>query len=615
MNTLIFDQNSFYLDGKPFRMIAGDVHYFRIHPSRWEEVLDLSADFGLNTIQSYVPWNAHEPEPGVYDFSGLLDLAKFLSICQEKGLKVLLRPSPYICSEWDLGGLPAWLLRDREMVLRSSDPAYLAAVERYYQHLIPVFRPYLATNGGPVIAVAIENEYGSYGNDLCYLRAMAKLLRDNGVDVPLYTTDGDEHQMLTFGRPEEDAFFGVNYRAKPGTSAHAHQMSTQYGCSPFFIGEFWGGRAMHWGEPFYHRPPEETADAFREALELGGNVCFYMFAGGTNFGFMGGGNIGRSYSPRPGTPARYIPHTTSYAEDALIGEDGQPTRKYFLCRDVLDAYLGKEPRAHVYQPREKQALDITITQTAALFENLEALTETKAFSIRPKTMEAYGQSYGLILYSTKLDGFAEQPVSIQPYKYRDRASVYVDHSWFATFLRDRGVTKMANEQLAPDGLPALLPNGEERRIDVLVENIGRVNFGRDMMDERKGLEECVLSSNAKLFGYETRTLPLKDLSGLQWSDKPHTEHLPCFFRGTFAAKRGVDSYVNFSDWGHGYIWVNGVNLGRYDSVGPHRTLYIPGAYLQEHNEIILLDLDPVGRRDRILLEDHEMLEGDGAELQ
>lgn len=616
MNRLTFDSQFFYLDGKPFRIIAGDIHYFRIHEKDWEKRLEAAVAFGLNTVQTYVPWNAHEPEPGQFDFSGRLGLGAFLKLCSEKGLKVLLRPSPYICSEWDLGGLPAWLLKDRETVLRSSDPKYLQAVKRYYHRLIPEFLPYLASNGGPVIAVALENEYGSYGNDHAYLHALADMLTDAGVDVPFYTTDGDCSYMLTFGRADEKLFFGVNYRAKPGFTPKAQAVAKA--CDPdkpFFIGEFWAGRSMHWGEPFFHRPPEETSLAFREALEAGGHVCFYMFSGGTNFGFMGGANIGSSYSPRPGTPMRYIPHTTSYSEDTLIGEDGALTEKYYLCRDVLDEYLGREKRARCPVPRRVQAVTVTLSETAGLFENLDALTETRLHTLLPKPMEDLGQSYGLILYSARLDGFPQEETPLRPDRYRDRANLFVDGNWFATFLRDRGVTKTAPGVPLVNGDPAIVQTGQPRQIDVLVENLGRVNFGKDLPFERKGLEDGILYAGVKLFGYDTRTLPLKDLSGLRWSRKRHTDHKPCFFRGFFDAHAGADTYVCFENLGHGYIWVNGFNLGRFDSAGPQLTLYLPSHLLKETgNELAVLDIDPVGERETVSLLDHEILEGSASEL-
>lgn len=616
MSILTFDEKAFYLDNSPFTIIAGDVHYFRIPKTNWEHVLNLAVDFGLNTIQTYVPWNAHEPTPETYHFTGMLDLASFLSLCDKKNLKVLLRPGPYICSEWDLGGLPSWLLKDRDLTLRTSCRKYLSAVERYYKHLIPIFLPFLSTNGGPIIAVSIENEYGSYGNDHRYMDTLANMLRQSDVDVPLYTTDGGSVFCQTFGRGNNADFFGVNYRAMSGTSSGAEMVAKKLGKNqPFFIGEFWSGRSMHWGEPFYHRDPTETAIAFKEALQLGGNVCFYMFAGGSNFGFMGGADFGQSYSPRPGTPTRYIPHTTSYDVDALISEGGNPTEKYYLCRDVLDAFLGKEKRAHIYKARNTQSLSVELSETAPLFQNLDSLTEEKTFSLIPHPMEEYNQKYGLILYSTTIDAFEGQPKTIKPYKYRDRANIFIDDQWFATFLRDRGATKAATDVTLIGDLPAFTPNGLERKVDILVENIGRINHGIQLQEERKGLESPLLCGNINLYGYETRTIPLDDLSKLTWTKTPHSDHMPCFFKGTFSATAGGDSFVSFENFTRGYIWVNGFNIGRYDSAGPQITLYLPGEIVnQNDNEIIVLDIDPVGDKKHIPLLKHPVLEGDAAEL-
>ncbi|MBO5280089.1 MAG: beta-galactosidase, partial [Clostridia bacterium] len=220
MNKLTWDKQGFYLDGEPFRILSGDMHYFRIHPSDWGKRLDLAVDFGLNCIQTYVPWNAHEPRPGEYCFEGMLDLGEYLRLAGEKGLRVLLRPSPYICSEWDFGGLPSWLLPDREMVIRTHDEKYLAAVRRYYEHLIPVILPHLATHGGPVIAVATENEYGSYGNDHAYIKAMGDMMRELGVDVPFYTADGALPSFVAFGKHPE-GFVGLDTRTRPDCSIHA----------------------------------------------------------------------------------------------------------------------------------------------------------------------------------------------------------------------------------------------------------------------------------------------------------------------------------------------------------------------------------------------------------
>ena len=611
---LTFDKSSFYLNGKPFRIIGGDIHYFRILPTDWGKRLDLAVDFGLNVVQTYVPWNAHEPTPGTYCFEGHLDLAAYLQACADRGLYVFLRPSPYICSEWDLGGLPAWLLRDRDMVIRSTDRTYMKAVRRYYEKLISVFRPYLATNGGPILAVAVENEYGSYGNEHAYIEEIGKLMRENGVDVPFYTADGDTTAHITFGRHMDD-FVGVDYRATRGSSAHAKMVTEKMLNSPYFAAEFWAGRSMHWGEPFYHREPADTSDGFRELLELGGNVCFYMFSGGSNFGFMGGANYGQSYSPRPGTPIpRYVPHTTSYDVDALISEDGIPTEKYYLCRDELDRYMGRPVRPHDPPKRETQALQIKLAQAAPLFDNLDALTGRYSEGILPRPMEDYGQSYGMILYTQQLDGYEGESRPLAPENLRDRASIYTDGEYFATYMRDRGV-KTAGAPVQ-NGKAMYTPKPEGTQIDVLVENLGRVNYGHEIPFERKGI--TALTFGIKLYGCKTRTLPLDDLSRLAWKENSETDFVankPVFLRGEFDATAGADSYVHFAGFSHGYIWVNGFSLGRYDSCGPQMTLYLPGCLLKESGNVIeVLDVLPTQYNANIELLDHHILEGDAEEL-
>lgn len=613
-NHLTYDHDSFYLDGKPFRMVSGDVHYFRIHPADWDRRLALCADFGLNTVQTYVPWNAHEPEPGKYCFEGMLDLPAFLAKCAAHGLHVLLRPTPYICSEWDLGGLPAWLLCDREMELRSSDPRFLAAVQRYYDHLLPLVRPYLATNGGPIIAVAVENEYGSYSNDHSYIHALAEMLRAGGVDVPLYTTDGDLYSMVAFGRHRDD-LVAVNFRAAIGTSAHAEAVSRRTAPNnPFFTGEFWAGRSMHVGEPFAFRPPHETSEGFRENLKLGGNVNFYMFAGGTNFGFMGGAIHGRSFSPRPGTPDRYLPQMTSYDVDACVHEDGTPSEKYFLCRDVLDDFLGRPHRPRVMPPHPTQAHTVPLTECAPLFDNLDALTAHTEEMLYPRTMEYYGQSYGLILYSQDVDALAgEQKSTLTPENMRDRATFFKNGAYHGTCMRDRG-TKDAEGKSVP--YLTLTLGTEPTHLDVLVENLGRINYANDLCKERKGLTGIRFGC-ARLSGGRVRTLPLSDLSGLSYRENRAGDfipHMPLFLRGRFAATPGVDSYVDVRGLGHGYVWINGFNLGRYDEAGPQYTLYLPGALLREENEVVVLDLAPTAHTPALSLLDHFILEGEGIEM-
>ena len=620
MNKLTWDKQGFYLDGEPFRILAGDIHYFRIHPSDWGRRLNLAVDFGLNCIQTYVPWNAHEPRPGEYCFDGMLDLGEFLRLAGEKGLRVLLRPSPYMCSEWDFGGLPAWLLADREMVIRTRDERYLAAVRRYYEHLIPVILPHLATHGGPLIAVAVENEYGSYGNDHAYIKAMGDMMRDLGVDVPFYTADGDLPSFVAFGKHPE-GFVGLDTRTRPDCSIHAAECAAEVGEDwPFFLAESWAGRSSHWGEPFYHRDPRETADGFAEALALGGHVSFYMFSGGTNFGYMGGANEGSSYSPRPGTPPRYIPMLTSYDVDAPISEDGTPTEKYYLCREALDRYLGRPVRPRTPYIHPTQSATAELSEVAPLFQNLDVLTSYTAETLKPKPMEDFGQNYGLILYTTEMEAFCDEPeMDLWVDGARDRANLYVNGKWHATYMRDRGVRVaegVAVGGTGPQARAKIRPGNTALRIDALVENLGRVNYGPWMSEERKGLVDCVHYRGAKLFGYTVRGIQLEDLSGLAWQTRGEVRaHMPCFFRGSFTANSMADTYVNFSGFGHGYIFVNGINLGRFDSKGPQMTLYCPHGFLRDgENSIVVLDIDPTDTPKCIALTEEHILEGESAEL-
>ncbi len=581
--TLLLKQDGAYLGEQLFYPVIGDIHYFRIYPTDWERRLLLCKEFGLNVIQTYVPWNLHEPKRGEFCFSGICDIDAYLSLCEKLGLYVFLRPSPYICSEWDLGGLPSWLLAKPGASIRCSDPEYLDAVEAYYQVLLPIIKPHLSTNGGCILALAIENEYGSFGTDGTYLCALADMYRNAGMDVPYYTTDGDSYAMQFMGSID-GMWRGANFRAKTGSAAAPQKLMRQIQPDmPFFVGEWWSGRSMHWDEPFTHRDPADVAEGYREALACGGYICFYMFAGGTNFGFMSGANHGYSFSPRPGTPARYIPHMTSYDEDALLSEDGIPTEKYFLCRDMLDDHLGKPRHPHIMPAHRTQSLTVELDRFAYLHDNIDVLTETEVFSWECKTMEALGQAYGYITYSTEIPGYynpTPQPLYLRGVK--DRALVFVNGTYRATVLRDR---KDPEILLTMDGKPI--------RIDVIVENTGRINFGHKMKDERKGMDDGIyIGWQQKLYGFTIHTLPMRQLEAIKWQVRGNTgipENAQVFFSGTFHAEPGIDTFADMRGFGDGFVVVNGFNIGRFRAVGPQRTLYLPGGLLKEENEILIFD--------------------------
>lgn len=589
-------KNGFFLGGEPYKLISGDIHYFRIYPTEWKRHLLLAKDFGLNTIQTYVPWNLHEPKKGEFDFSCHLDICAFLKLADEMGFKVLLRPAPYICSECDFGGLPAWL-KSEELDIRCSDERYLRHVREYYEVLIPKIKPYLSTNGGPVIMVAVENEYGGSGYDKKYLEAIKKMLEDLGVDVPLYTTDNYDAALMMGSL--DGVFRGSNFRSLPGQGTHfadfSEKMFPEY---PFFVGELWAGRAIYWGEPYKKRDVEETAKSYRECLERG-DVNFYMFSGGTNFGFFSGAVIGKSLTPRPDTPVRYIAHTTSYDEDAPVSENGLPTEKYYACRDVLCEHLGKEKRTDRKLPFEYKvsAPEIHITEHARLFDNLDVLTEKTTKAVGIKRFEEIGALSGFVLYETDIEGWREcGKRRIEAEGVSDRATFYDGDEYLGKMERER-----ACQPVFADGTDRCI------KLRVLCENVARVNGGKQIDRDSKGINH-ITYAGAKLYNYKMRYLPMDNISGIKYKKIGELkDNDPAFFRGYFDAEEGADTFLDMRGWGRGFVSVNGFNLGRFWEIGPQYTLYVPGGLLKDkNNEIVIFDVNHVGdaeiktRKDAVL---------------
>lgn len=591
-------KEGFFIEGKHFPVISGDIHYFRIYPTEWKRHLLLAKDFGLNTIQTYVPWNLHEPRKGEFDFSGYLDICAFLKLADEMGLKVLLRPAPYICSECDFGGLPAWL-KHESLDIRCSDELYLKHVREYYEELIPKIKPYLSTNGGPIIMVAIENEYGGSGYDKVYLNALKEMLEDLGVDVPLYTTDNYIEALMMGSLP--GVFRGSNFRSLPGQGTNFADFSAKsYPEYPFFVGELWSGRAIYWGEPYKKRNVEETAKSYKECLERG-DVNFYMFSGGTNFGFFSGAVISRSYSPRPDTPIRYIAHTTSYDEDALVSENGLPTEKYYACRDVLCEHFGKEKNKDRTLPFEYKvsAPEIRLTEKARLFDNLDALTEKEIKSVGIKSFEEIGAGLGFVLYETDIEGWKDcGKKRLEVGRVGDRVTFYDGDEYLGKIDRER-----AGEPIFADGTDSTV------KLRALVENVSRINGGKDIDNDSKGLD-YITYAGAKLYHYNMRYLPMKNFDGLCF--KPIgdiKENDPCFFKGHFDSDKG-DTFLDMRGWGRGFVLVNGFNIGRFWEIGPQYTLYVPGGLLKEKdNEIIIFDVNHKGNAE-IKTRTEAILEGE-----
>lgn len=567
-------KDRFYLDGEPFRILSGGIHYFRVLPAYWEDRLQKLKSLGCNTVETYLPWNLHEPQKGKFDFygeglCGMLDIVSFVKKAQELGLWVILRPSPYICAEWDFGGFPAWLLCEEGICLRTRDEKYLGYVRSYYDRLLPLLAPLQIDRGGPVLMMQIENEYGSFGNDKKYLEALRDMMRERGITVPLFASDGPEDNMLS-NTKIEGVFPTANFGS--GTREAFRILRKYNDGGPCMCTEFWIGWFDAWKDEEHHTGDlEVAAGELEDMLDLG-NFNLYMFEGGTNFGFMNGAN--------------YVEHVTadvtSYDYGALLTEDGRITEKYRRFQEIIARHTGRE----LCEPKDTSPWGRTAygkleaKQKVGLFQALSDLAEPVE-SVCPKSMERLGQSYGYTLYSTGLH--TEKSLkSIRFYQANDRAIVFADEK--------RVLTAMDRELLERHEIEEV--SGENIRLDILTENLGRVNYGPMLNWQRKGIDGCVLINDRfSQHGWQQYCLPLDNLDRLDFT-KGYEEGMPAFYRFLLQVEKIGDTFLDFSGWGKGCAFVNGFNLGRFWEAGPQRRLYLPGALLHKgENEIILFETE------------------------
>lgn len=546
------------------KVLSGAMHYFRTLPEQWPDRLGKLRAMGVDTVETYVPWNLHEPRRGEFVFTGLADVEGFLARAAEADLKVIVRPGPYICAEWENGGLPSWLPGP----LRCHDPRFLDPVDRFFDELIPRIAAHQVTRGGNVIMVQVENEYGSYGTDPAYLKHLADGLVGRGIDVPLFTSDGTSDLNLTGG-----TLPGVPATANFGSDAagqFANLARHRPGDDPFCM-EFWNGWFDHFGEAHHVRDAADAAEALAEILEHG-SVNLYMAVGGTNFGFMAGANAGGDHAD-----GAYEPTVTSYDYDAPIAEHGALTPKFWAYREVLGRYTELPP---VPELREETLEDarIELTERLSLLDCLDALSTGTVRSAATRTFEELGQDYGLAVYRTRVPGPRSQALPLRVKGLHDRAHVLVD-----------GVIAGILERDGATSLPLKTPEGGSD-LTLVVEAMGRVNYG-PKTGERKGILDGVLHERQYLFDWEIDPIPLSDLSGLPWA-RATSAAGPSFHRGTLHVDRPLDGFLALPGWAKGHVWINGFHLGRYWERGPQVTLYLPWPLLREGaNEIIVLEFD------------------------
>lgn len=595
---LTFADKKFYLDGEEFRIFSGSLHYFRALPEYWESLLKKFRAAGLNCVETYVAWNLHEPKEGCFNFEGIADLGRFIETAEKVGLKVIIRPGPFICAEWENGGLPAWLLKDPSMRMRVNHEPYMRRVRAYFHELFAVIRPHLHDNGGPVIAMAIENEYGSFGDDFSYLSALEEIYKEENMKCLYFSADGETETYLCTGS-HPHILKAVDFTYQEGVSvAERLSYTDKYmdGQAPYFVAEYWAGAHTRWGEKdgFRQRDDEIMKKEFSEMIDLGASFNDYMFYGGTNFGFMNGANGGEYY------PAdTYKGQMTSYDYDAALTEWGDYTQRYFDIRALL-AKESKEPLPELPPRPEFQYVGkVTLTESAALFEN-DALITNKVHSTVAENMEYYGQDYGYIRY-TKTMTYDAPYTRLQLRGIRDRAHIYLNGELLG--IRMRGANH-DDELFLEKGLK----KGD--RIDIFVENMGRINFYTGTFrGDRKGIIDGLYAEKCRLMtDFEVSSYEFKSLDGIDYQ-KGADAKLPAFFRGHFAAEKGKECFVRFDSFKKGLIWVNGFLLGRYWEIGPQEALYLPGSLLKEENEIVVFETDGLRGEPAVEITDRHGLVG------
>lgn len=563
-HTFAIGEKDFLLDGKPLQIRCGEIHFARVPREYWTHRLKMARAMGLNTVCVYLFWNLHEWNEGRYDWSGMADAAEFCRLAQREGLWVILRPGPYSCAEWEMGGLPWWLVKHDKIQLRSSDPAFLEPAVRYLREVGRVLEPMQITRGGPLLMVQVENEYGSFAKDAAYMGALRQALIDGGFDVPLFACNPPGAIQNGY---REDLFQVVNF-GKGGAVNAFETLRKFQKTGPLMNGEYYPGWFDTWGKPHHTGSVDDYLSDMEYMLKNGMSFSIYMAHGGTSFGLWSGAD-------RP-----FSPDTSSYDYDAPISEAGWTTAKYNQSRELFSKYLSpgetlpEPPPANPVIAIER----FTLEQSAPVFANLPH----PATDEQPRTMEFYGQSRGCILYRTTLPEGAAGVLT--PKEVHDFAWVFLDGKPIGVMDR-RG--KRFRVELPARSKPA--------QLDILIEAVGRVNFGREVFD-RKGLHGPVQLSAAKsapveLKNWKVFSLPLEkpQLDSLKF--KKTRAHGPAFWRGTFRVAKPADTFLDLRGWGKGVLWVNGHCLGRFWNIGPTQTMYCPGPWLRDgRNEVMVLDL-------------------------
>jgi len=585
---------SFYLDGKPFRIISGSFHYFRTHPQQWRDRLERMKAAYVNTVTTYIPWNLHERRRGVYNFTvDGWDIVRFIKLVQEMQLHLIIRPGPYICAEWEFGGFPSWLLHDPNMVTRTSTyPPYMNRVKLYFNKLLPLLARFTHRRGGPIIAFQVENEFGSSvtSPDKTYLRFLVNLFQSNDISEFLFTSDGAK-QLPNGTVPE--VFATVNFNKEPNerlNSVHLFQPG-----KPMMVAEFWPGWFDHWGEEHHTMTVSEFTEVAEAIFARGASINLYMFVGGTNFWFWNGANYKDHVT---------LPTITSYDYDTLISECGDVhPRKYKAFRALLKKHgLVTASRLQpIPVDPPKQAYGYVKIEQVMTMDSIRKFAGETLTLHEPIFMEFLslndnsGQGYGYIMYRAFFRGSA---VTVKG-SLHDWAQVFVNGLLVKTI--DARTDVRINKRIVISS-----QNSDQNCLEILVENMGHVNYVNrefyDLSNFRKGFQGEVLSDAEKIKNWEHITLEFDShfLSTIRnssdWKPFANDSTTTRLYRGSFTISQDpLDTFLDMSGWGKGVAVVNGFVLGRYWNIGPQKTLYVPWPLLKKgKNEVMVFELQKVG---------------------
>lgn len=564
-NTFRIADGQFLLNEEPVMFFSGEIHPSRIPREYWQDRLQMVKAMGMNAISIYMFWNVHEPYPGQYNFEGNADIAEFIRLAQQEGLWVMLRPSPYVCAEWEFGGYPWWLLKEEDLKVRSKDPRFIDAYRNYVHEVAKQLTPLLIENGGPIIMVQIENEYGFFGDDKEYLAINREIFREAGFSCDLFTCDPPS--TIDAGHlPGTHA--AVNGGVKP-----QEVIATQdriNGGGPYFVSEWYPAWFDVWGKKHHTSSVEAFTQHLDSIFHYGISLNMYMSHGGSNFGFMNGANYD-TYMP-------YQSQTQSYDYDAPINEAGNPTPKFFAYRELVKKYA---PEGYhipdVPEPKASMAIQ------PFLLDQVSFVEQQKPEAIRsemPLSFEDIDQGYGYVLYETNLPG-GEGWLKIK--ELRDYGIVLLDGKRI-------GIVDRRTEL---DSIFLSVPQ-DGASLSLFIENLGRLNFGTFLTDNRKGITEAVYFDGAEIRGWEIYGYPLYHPETFSYSAETlegQAYEWPVLRKGIFTLEEVADTYLDMREFGKGSIWVNGHHIGRYWQVGPQQTLYIPAPWLKKgKNEVVVFEM-------------------------